>query len=60
MKHIHHGTCPECGRDDYVIVRQLDTSAAALPAIALYHLDEPCAITQAVPADTPPESIPMA
>ena len=60
MEHIHHGTCPECGRDDYLRFVEGDTSAAALRVPVLYHLDEPCAITEAVPADTPPENIVLA
>jgi hypothetical protein len=41
MSHVHAGTCPECGRDLYLIVWRSD-QPGSLGTFDFYHLEEGC------------------
>lgn len=43
MKHVHAGTCDECGRDFYVVINA-DAGTGTLGTVFMYHLDQPCVV----------------
>jgi hypothetical protein len=56
MKHVTAGPCPECGRDYYLVIFPKD-EASSLGDFREHHLDEPCALFQAVTFDATRDEI---